>query len=148
MGRAVLTAVTFTVQPQVTTNFKTWSIGYIFPLLAVAGPAGVPVELRRKNQLNAFLASCVYLLGMLTSVVFGVYPMVLPARYPTFALTVENAKASDYGLKIGLIWWVKPGQTWRNEVIGVALATVYSVHVDRSFAGEVPVQTDGQRHGD
>jgi cytochrome bd ubiquinol oxidase subunit II len=138
VGRAVLTAVIFTVQPQVTTNFKTWSIGYIFPLLAVAGPAGVPVELRRKNQLNAFLASCVYLLGMLTSVVFGVYPMVLPARYPTFALTVENAKASDYGLKIGLIWWV----------IGVALATVYFVHVDRSFAGEVPVQTDGQGHGD
>jgi len=57
VGRTVLTAVTFTVQPQVTTNFKTWSVGYIFPLLAVAGPAGVPVELRRKNQLNAFLAS-------------------------------------------------------------------------------------------
>jgi cytochrome d ubiquinol oxidase subunit II len=98
----------------------------------------VPVELRRKNQLNAFLASCVCLLSMLTSVVFGVYPMVLPARYPTFALTVENAKASDYGLKIGLIWWV----------IGVARATVYFVHVYRSFAGEVPVQTDGQGHGD
>jgi hypothetical protein len=106
VGRAVLTAMTFTGQPQGTTNFKTWPIGYIFPLLAVAGPAGVPVELRRKNQLNAFLASCVYLLGMLTSAVFGVYPMVLPARYPTFALTVENAEASDYGLKIGLIWWV------------------------------------------
>lgn len=51
---------------------------------------------------------------------------------------MENAKASDNGLKIGLIWWV----------IGVALATVYFVHVDRSFAGEVPVQTDGQGHGD
>ncbi|HJY89491.1 MAG TPA: cytochrome d ubiquinol oxidase subunit II [Candidatus Acidoferrum sp.] len=93
---------------------------------------------RRRRHALFFLASCVYLLGMLTSVVFGVYPMVLPARYPTFALTVENAKASDYGLKIGLIWWV----------IGVALATVYFVHVDRSFAGEVPVQTDGQGHGD
>ena len=78
-------------------QFQNLVIGYIFPFLAVAGPAGVPVELRRKNQLNAFLASCVYLLGMLTSVVFGVYPMVLPARYPTFALTVENAKLQTTG---------------------------------------------------
>ena len=135
---AVLTAATFTVQPQVTANFKTWPIGYILPLLAVAGLAGVPFELRRKKQLNAFFASCVYLLGMLTSVVFGVYPMVLPARYPTFALTVQNAKAADYGLKIGLIWWV----------IGMALATVYFVHVYRSFAGKVPAQTDTEAHAD
>jgi cytochrome bd ubiquinol oxidase subunit II len=80
----------------------------------------------------------VYLLGMLTSVVFGVYPMVLPARDATFALTVQNAKAADYGLKIGLIWWV----------IGMALATVYFVHVYRSFAGKVAVQTDTEAHGD
>jgi cytochrome bd ubiquinol oxidase subunit II len=134
----ILTAVTFAVQPQVVANFKTWPLGYILPLLAVAGLAGVPFELRRKNQLNAFFASCVYLLGMLTSVVFGVYPMVLPARDPMFALTVQNAKAADYGLKIGLIWWV----------IGMALAAVYFVHVYRSFAGKVPVQTEGQGHGD
>src|SRR5208282_110677 len=48
---------------------------------------------------------------------FGVYPMVLPARNPAFKLTVQNAKAADYGLKNGLIWWV----------IGMALATVYFV---------------------
>ena len=53
------------------------------------------------------------------------------------ALTVQNAKASTYGLKIGLIWWV----------IGMALAAVYFVHVYRFFAGKVPLQTDGQGHG-
>ena len=51
---------------------------------------------------------------------------------------MENAKAGDYGLKIGMIWWV----------IGMALATVYFVYVYRSFAGKVPVQSDGQGHGD
>lgn len=133
---AIVTSVTFSVQPQVTANFKTWPLGYVLPLLAIAGLAGVPFELRRKNQLNAFLASCVYLLGMLTSVVFGVYPMVLPARNATFALTVENAKAPNYGLKIGLIWWF----------IGMALATLYFVHVYRSFAGKVSSVSD--THGD
>ena len=133
---AIVTSVTFAVQPQVTANFKTWPLGYILPLLAIAGLAGVSFELRRKNQLNAFLASCVYLLGMLTSVVFGVYPMVLPARNAAFALTVENAKAPNYGLKIGLIWWL----------IGMALATLYFVHVYRSFAGKVSSESDA--HGD
>jgi cytochrome bd ubiquinol oxidase subunit II len=51
---------------------------------------------------------------------------------------VQNAKAADYGLKIGLIWWV----------IGMALATVYFVHVYRSFAGKVPAQTYTQGQAD
>jgi cytochrome d ubiquinol oxidase subunit II len=129
---ALVTALTFGIQPQVLANFKTWPLGYILPLLAVAGLAGIPFELRRKNERNAFFASCVYLLGMLTSVVFGVYPMVLPARDPVYALTVHNAKAPDYGLKVGLIWWV----------IGMILAAIYFTKVYRSFAGKVSAEAD------
>jgi len=40
---------------------------------------------------------------MLTSVVFGPYPMVLPARNPICSRTLSNAKAGNYGLKIGLV---------------------------------------------
>ncbi|HKM67418.1 MAG TPA: cytochrome d ubiquinol oxidase subunit II [Candidatus Acidoferrum sp.] len=132
---ALVTAITFSIQPQVSVNFKTWPLGYILPALAVAGLAGVKFELFRKDERNAFLSSCAYLLGMLTSVVFGVYPMVLPARNPIYALTVHNAKAPDYGLKVGLVWWV----------IAMALAAVYFVHVYRSFAGKVSAEADS--HG-
>src|SRR6202008_2430846 len=132
---AILTMVTFSVQPQVTANFKTWPIGFVLPAIAVAGLAGIQFELRRRNELNAFLASCGYLLGMLTSVVFGVYPMVLPARDPIYALTVHNAKAPDYGLKVGLVWWF----------IAMVLATIYFVHMYRSFAGKV--SADSTSHG-
>src|SRR5271157_4563340 len=135
---AVVTGATFVIQPQVIQNFHTWPAGYVLPLIAVAGFAAVQFELHRKNQRNAFLASCTYFLGMLTSVVFGVYPMVLPARNPAFKLTVQNAKAADYGLKIGLIW----------GVIGMALATVYFVYVYRSFAGKVSETPDSPSHGD
>jgi cytochrome bd ubiquinol oxidase subunit II len=131
----LLTMVTFSVQPQVIANFKTWPVGFILPAIAIAGLAGIQFELRRGNELNAFLASCTYLLGMLTSVVFGVYPMVLPARNPTYSLTVANAKAADYGLKIGLIWWV----------IGMILATCYFFYVYRTFAGKIAADTDS--HG-
>jgi cytochrome d ubiquinol oxidase subunit II len=135
---AVVTGATFVLQPQVIANFHTWPAGYVLPLIAVAGFAAVKFELHRKNERNAFLASCAYFLGMLTSVVFGVYPMVLPARNPAFSLTVQNAKAADYGLKIGLIWWV----------IGMALVTVYFVYVYRSFAGKVSETPDSPGHGD
>jgi len=89
---------TFVLQPQVIANFHTWPAGYVLPLIAVAGFAAVKFELHRKNERNAFLASCTYFLGMLTSVVFGVYPMVLPARNPAFSLTV--AKCQGGGLRL------------------------------------------------
>jgi cytochrome d ubiquinol oxidase subunit II len=135
---AVVTGATFVLQPQVIANFHTWPAGYVLPLLAVASFVAVQFELHRKNERNAFLASCAYFLGMLTSVVFGVYPMVLPARNPAFSLTVQNAKAADYGLKIGLIWWV----------IGMVLVTVYFVYVYRLFAGKVSETPDSPGHGD
>jgi hypothetical protein len=34
---------------------------------------------RKRRELTAFVCSALYIVGMLTSVVFGVFPMVLPA---------------------------------------------------------------------
>jgi cytochrome d ubiquinol oxidase subunit II len=127
---AIITAITFNVQPQVMANFRSWPWGAIFPFLAVAGLAGVKYELARKNQKKSFYASCAYLTGMLTSVVFGLYPMVLPARNPAHSLTVSNAKAGLYGLQIGLIWWA----------IGMVLAAGYFTYLYRSFAGKVSLE--------
>jgi cytochrome bd ubiquinol oxidase subunit II len=134
---AVVTPVSFRVQPQIQENFLTWPAGFVLPLLAVAGLAGVAFELRKREERKAFLASCLYLLGMLTSVVFGVYPMVLPARNPTYSLTVKSAQADAYGLKIGLIWWV----------LGMILAAGYFTYVYRSFAGKVQVDPELDEHG-
>lgn len=133
----LVTAVTFKVQPQVKENFTTWPWGFVFPVLAIAGIAGVQFELIKTDGRKAFLASCAYLTGMLTSVVFGVYPMVLPARSPVYSLTVTSAKAGAYGLKIGLVWWV----------IGMILAAGYFTFVYRSFAGKVVVEKNSHGHG-
>jgi cytochrome d ubiquinol oxidase subunit II len=133
----VVTGVTFRVQPQVLVNLKMWPLGFVLPLLAVAGLAGVALELRNRNERRTFYASCVYLTGMLTSVVFGLYPLVLPARNPAYALTIWNTEASAYGLKIGLIWWV----------IGMILAVGYSALVYRSFAGKVVIDKDSNDYG-
>ena len=65
---------------------------------------------------------------MLTSVVFGVFPMVLPANSdPRFSLTIHNASAPDYGLGIGLMWFTP----------GILLAAGYFFFLYRKFAGKV-----------
>jgi len=133
----VVTAVTFRVQPQVKVNLTTWPWGFAFVVLAIAGIAGVQFELIRRDERKAFFASCAYLAGMLTSVVFGLYPMVLPARNPVYSLTVTSAKAGDYGLKVGLVWWV----------IGMILAAGYFTFVYRSFGGKVGVENESDKHG-
>jgi cytochrome bd ubiquinol oxidase subunit II len=74
---------------------------------------------------------------MLTSVVFGVYPMVLPARNPAYALTVHGAQAEGYGLKVGLVWWT----------IGMLLAAGYFTFLYRSFAGKVAAGDSSHGYG-
>ena len=133
---ALVTIVTFRVQPQILLNFLQWPAGWILPALAIAGLAGVKLFLIQRREMAAFLASCTYLVGMLTSVVFGVYPMVLPARDGLHSLTVAGAAAHPYGLKIGLAWWS----------IGMLLAAGYFTMVYRSFAGKL-VEGEISGHG-
>jgi cytochrome bd ubiquinol oxidase subunit II len=133
---AAVTAITFKIQPQVQENFSTWPWGFILPALAVAGIAGVRFELMRRDERKAFFASSAYLIGMLTSLVFGLYPLVLPARNPIYSLTVASAKAGDYGLKVGAVWWA----------IGILLVVGYFTYLYRYFAGKVVVAKNEPYH--
>jgi len=124
----LVTVVTFRVQAQVVKNLSEHPAGFVFPLLALTGLAAMGWFIRHEDDLKSFLASCLYIVGMLTSVVFGLYPLVLPASTdPAYSLTIYNAKAADYGLRVGLVWWI----------IGMGLAGVYFVYVYRNFAGKV-----------
>ena len=133
----LLTAITFKVQPAVPANLASHPWGYIFPALALCGLVGMFWFIRKQDDLKSFLASCLYIVGMLTSVVFGLYPLVLPASTnPAYSLTVDNAKAGDYGLKIGLAWWI----------LGMVLVAIYTTHVYRSFAGKVQLAEGEKGH--
>jgi cytochrome d ubiquinol oxidase subunit II len=125
---AIITVVSFRIQPNIAREFSEHVWGYVFPLLALAGLFGMRVSSARARDLSAFLCSCLYLIGMLTSATFGVFPYVLPSNTsPAEGLTVTNAAAAEYGLYIGLAWWIP----------GMALAGLYSVFVYRRFAGKV-----------
>lgn len=125
---AAVTAATFRLLPQMLASFHSHPVGLLFPLLAISGLLGIKWFLHAKQEAMIFGASCSYLLGMLTSVAFSLYPNLLPATTnPFFGLTIANSKAANYGLKIGLMWWV----------IGMALACSYTIHTYRSFAGKI-----------
>ena len=128
----LVTAATFTVQDAILSNFKLRPWGFVFPLLAIAGAAGVKHALANHREGRAFAFSLMYLAGMLASAVFGIYPMVLPGRNPAYSLTIQNTQTSAYGLTVALIWWT----------IGMVLAGCYLAISYRSFAGRVPVKQD------
>jgi cytochrome d ubiquinol oxidase subunit II len=128
---AVVTFVSWRIQPQIWKNFQSHPWGWIFPVIALAGLFGARFL---RSEFQAFLASCAYIVGMLTSVAFGVFPYVLPSNTdPNLGLTIYNTAPAPYGLKVGLAWWIP----------GMILATIYSVFVYRKFAGKVRLDEAG-----
>jgi cytochrome bd ubiquinol oxidase subunit II len=124
----VITLASFLCLPQLSFGFRSHPWGFLFPTLALAGLLGIRWFLRAGKEGPAFLSSCTYLVGMLTSVAFNLYPNLLPASTdPAYGLTVANAKAADYGLKVGIIWWA----------IGMALASIYAFYVYLRFTGKI-----------
>jgi cytochrome d ubiquinol oxidase subunit II len=130
----LITVASFHIQPHLKSSFAAHPWGYVFPISAILGLIGIRVLDGRRDGLEAFLCSCLFILGMLTSAAFGIYPYVLPSSPdPSFGLTVHNAAAPLYGLQVGLMWFIP----------GMILACGYFIYTYRSFSGKVKVDLDG-----
>ena len=71
---------------------------------------------------------------MLVSVVYGLYPLVLPAAgNPAASLTIHNASGPPYSLWVGLLWFIP----------GMLLVTMYTTFVYRKMAGKVVLDEEG-----
>ncbi|MFB3830084.1 MAG: cytochrome d ubiquinol oxidase subunit II [Bryobacteraceae bacterium] len=128
---AVITVFSFSVQPQLSVSFAARPWGYVFPVIALAGLGGMRMM---AGETQRFLASCVYLAGLLTSAAFGVYPYVLPSNGdPRLGLTVFNSAAPANGLITGLIWFIP----------GMILALLYVAYAHAKFSGKVRMEDEG-----
>jgi len=129
---AILASIaTFFVQQQVYTSFTQRPWGIIFPLIAFVGLLGAGFFNLRKRDMPALLSSGTFILGMLSSSAFSLYPLVLPAVNHANSLTINNASASQYGLVVGLIWWS----------LGIILAAIYFIIINRRFWGKVTTES-------
>ena len=122
---------TFFVQPQVHISFTERPWGVIFPLIAFVGLLGAGFFTIRKRDMPALLSSGAFILGMLASAAFSLYPLVLPATNRAHSLTINNTSASHYGLAFGLIWWS----------VGIILAAIYFIITYRRFWGKIKLTT-------
>lgn len=123
------TIATFAVQPHISASFFSRPWGFIFPLIALIGLVGSIFFNIRERDLISFFCSCAFIVGMLASAAFGLYPLMLPAVNPAYSLTIQNASASQYGQTVGLVWWI----------IGMILAAVYFILIYRLFWGKIDV---------
>jgi cytochrome d ubiquinol oxidase subunit II len=135
IATVAVTIASFSIQPQLRASFGARPWGFVFPALAVLGLAATWGFGRQPNrELKAFLGSCLFIIGMLTSAAFGVFPYVLPSNVnPEAGLTIYNSVAAGYGLKVGLAWWIP----------GMLLAAAYFFYMYRWFAGKVRLEDSG-----
>src|SRR6185436_17904095 len=82
--------------------------GVLFPALTLGGLVVALILRQRGKPMGAYLSSCVALLAALATAAVGMFPNILPARDPRYALSIYDAAVSRDGLVTALWWWV-PG---------------------------------------
>ncbi len=99
---------------------------WLYVLIGLAGVILAAIFFLRRYDYNreAFAASSLFILVLVATAAIGLYPNLLPATTdPQNSLTIDNAAASAYGLKVALVWFV----------IGLGLVIFYTVFVYRLF---------------
>ena len=125
---------TWFVRPTIKGNYLAYPIGFLIPIVVFGSLVLMLWWVRKGKELHAFLASSIYITGMLVGAVFALYPLVLPASTdPAYSLTIYNAAAGHHGLSVGLVWWT----------LGMILSVGYFVFIYRMFRGKVQLEGGG-----
>jgi cytochrome d ubiquinol oxidase subunit II len=125
---------TVSIRPGVLDNYKQHAIGFVIPVLVFGSLAVMMHAMIKQAEKIAFIASSLYIVGMLVGAAFALYPVVLPASTdPAYNLTIYNTAAGHHGLSVGLVWWS----------IGIVIALGYFFFVYRIFRGKVRLEGEG-----
>ncbi len=84
---------TYFVRPSVMDNYAKHKIGLLVPVLVFGSLAVMLWANPKGKEKLAFVASSLYITGMLVGAAFALYPVVLPARDPQYDLTIYNTAA-------------------------------------------------------
>jgi cytochrome d ubiquinol oxidase subunit II len=82
-------------------NFTSNSIWFIIPVIAVLALLSIKIFTSKRQPLNAFYSSCITILMVTFTGIFGLYPNLIPSSIDLqYSLTIFNSSSSDYTLKI------------------------------------------------
>ncbi|MEN8138893.1 MAG: cytochrome d ubiquinol oxidase subunit II [Bacteroidota bacterium] len=130
----VSVAAISTIKPATFKNFMESPVLFIFPVLAIIGLIGIFVMNKMDKEGATFLSSALFIFGAFLTTIMGMFPVLLPSTNSVNpSLTISSMKAADYGLEVGLYWWV----------IGIVLTVSYFVIVHRLFRGKLDDNTYG-----
>jgi cytochrome d ubiquinol oxidase subunit II len=116
------------INPPLLSNYETHPGLYLVVALTAGAFIATVVLEAFGRDLAAFEASSLLIVGAIASIAIALYPNLLPARPdPRYSLTIHNASAAQYGLKVALIWFA----------IGLVLIGIYMLVTHRLFAGRV-----------
>lgn len=116
------------IEPKPFHNFLVNPVLFIFPVITLIGLLGLFNVKRFKKDGQGFLFSSLFLVGGLASTVASIFPNVLPSTNAINpSLTIYNVAADDYGLSVGVYWFV----------IAAILVLVYFIIQYKVFKGKM-----------
>ncbi len=126
-------AATLYIRPELMINYRAFPVLLAIPLIVFALLFAVKLMHGQGKEKLAFVCSSLYIVFMLVGAAVGVYPNVLSARNPAYSLTIYNTAAAEYGLRVGVVWWL----------LGAILAAGYFIFLFRMFRGKVRLEGEG-----
>jgi cytochrome d ubiquinol oxidase subunit II len=128
-----MTWATFAIQPHVPDRLFSNPAGLTLPVLALAALVATRWFDGRGREFEAFLASCGFIVLLLLSAVFGLYPFLLPSNVdPAMGLSVHNAATAPGALRTALHWFAP----------GFALIAIYFWYIYSRLAGKIPAEEE------
>ncbi|HTS34196.1 MAG TPA: cytochrome d ubiquinol oxidase subunit II [Candidatus Solibacter sp.] len=125
---------TISIRPTALDNYKQHVAGFLIPLVVYAALGMMIYAIRKREDKTAFVASALYIVGMLVGAAYALYPVVLPSNTdPALNLTIYNSAAGHHGLAVGFTWWI----------LGMILSLAYFVFLFRMFKGKVRLEGEG-----
>jgi cytochrome d ubiquinol oxidase subunit II len=124
----VVATTSLLLQPILIEHYGARPVGVVFPLVAVLGLAGMLYYRRQAREAITFASTGLFILALLASVAFGLFPNLLTATTgPAYSLTVDNAAAAPQALRTAVLWFA----------VAIVLVIAYTIYSYLAFRGKV-----------
>lgn len=125
------------VRPDLSGGLFAKPLSLIFAAIALFAFGSIPRFLTSANPGRAFMASCVFLGGLLASAASALFPILLRSTDPSVGQDIDiySDRPSALAMQFGSAVWF----------VAILLVLFYFVHLFRTFAGKVRIE-DAQVH--
>ncbi len=116
------------IRPEFWNNYLEYPFGFILPIIGASGLIGMLFFVNRGKDVKAFISSTIFIGAMLAGTAFSLFPTLLTSlTNPERSITIYNAATHEYGLSVGIVWWI----------LGMILVAGYFIYVYHSIRGKI-----------